>query len=196
MAKQLDYEWRLRILLAEKGIFSSKPLVGLLADRGIRLSDSQAWRLVTGKPERLSLQLLVVLCEIVDCTPNDLIRPTSARARCGLSAAPRAGRSREHRPEARSRPRRQARWLIAPATPALSAGPASAASGERSRPGRTMASRISADIAGSARRRDARSAASGAAATGRGRHGRSVGAACPSRSLAARTVTGAARSPR
>jgi hypothetical protein len=62
MAEQLDYEWRLRILLAEKGIFNSKPLVAMLAEHGIRLSDSQVWRLVTGKPERLSLQVLVVLC--------------------------------------------------------------------------------------------------------------------------------------
>ena len=93
MAKQIDYEWRLRILLAEKGIFNSKPLVALLAERGIRLSDSQVWRLVTGKPERLSLRVLVVLCEILDCTPNDLIRPVeqSGRARLERRSAAQAG---------------------------------------------------------------------------------------------------------
>jgi DNA-binding Xre family transcriptional regulator len=93
MAKELDYEWRLRILLAEKGIFSSKPLVALLAEHGIRLSDSQVWRLVTGKPERLSLQVLVVLCNILDCTPNDLIRPAerSGRGRLERRSAAQAG---------------------------------------------------------------------------------------------------------
>ena len=93
MAKELDYEWRLRILLAEKGIFNSKPLVALLAEHGIRLSDSQVWRLVTGKPERLSLRVLVVLCEILDCTPNDLIRPVerSRRARLEPRSAAQAG---------------------------------------------------------------------------------------------------------
>lgn len=93
MAKQIDYEWRLRILLAEKGIFNSKPLVALLAGHGIRLSDSQVWRLVTGKPERLSLRVLVVLCEILDCTPNDLIRPVeqSGRARLERRSAAQAG---------------------------------------------------------------------------------------------------------
>jgi DNA-binding Xre family transcriptional regulator len=84
MGQDLDYEWRLRILLAEKGIFNSKPLVGLLAEHGIRLSDSQVWRLVTGKPERLSLRVLVVLCEILDCTPNDLIRPIERTGRTRL----------------------------------------------------------------------------------------------------------------
>jgi DNA-binding Xre family transcriptional regulator len=93
MSKELGYEWRLRILLAEKGIFNSKPLVALLAEHGIRLSDSQVWRLVTGKPERLNVQVLVVLCEILDCTPNDLIRVVehSAQARLERRSAAQAG---------------------------------------------------------------------------------------------------------
>jgi DNA-binding Xre family transcriptional regulator len=93
MGEQLDYEWRLRILLAEKGIFNSKPLVALLAEHGIRLSDSQVWRMVTGKPERLNLQALIVLCKILDCTPNDLIRPIerSGRARLEHRSAAQAG---------------------------------------------------------------------------------------------------------
>jgi DNA-binding Xre family transcriptional regulator len=93
MANQLDYEWRLRILLAEKGIFNIKPLVALLAEHGIRLSDSQVWRLVTGKPERLSLQVLIVLCKILDCTPTDLIRPVerSGQARLERRSAAQAG---------------------------------------------------------------------------------------------------------
>jgi DNA-binding Xre family transcriptional regulator len=75
MPRELDYEWRLRLRLAERGIFNSKPLVALLAEHGIRLSDSQVWRMVTGKPERLNVQVLVALCAILDCTPNDLIEP-------------------------------------------------------------------------------------------------------------------------
>lgn len=83
MTGELDYEWKLRLLLAERGIFTSKPLGALLAEHGIRLSESQVWRMVTGKPERLNLQVLVALCKILDCTPNDLIhtveRPHAAR---------------------------------------------------------------------------------------------------------------------
>ncbi len=93
MPKQLDYEWRLRVLLAERGVFSSKQLTPLLAERGVRLSDSQAWRLVTGKPERLNLHLLVVLCQILECTPNDLVQPVerAAGARLEKRAAASAG---------------------------------------------------------------------------------------------------------
>jgi DNA-binding Xre family transcriptional regulator len=45
----------------------------LLRDRGINLSDTQIYRLVTGTPERISLGVLVALCDIFDCSPADLI---------------------------------------------------------------------------------------------------------------------------
>ncbi len=35
----------------------------------------QIYRLVSGTPERLSLPILVALCDILSCTPNDLIVP-------------------------------------------------------------------------------------------------------------------------
>ena len=88
MARELDYDWRLRLRMAERGIFTSKPLVGLLAEHGIALSESQVWRLVTGKPERLNLHVLVVLFTILDCTPNDLIY---SPYRQGMSVLPPAG---------------------------------------------------------------------------------------------------------
>jgi DNA-binding Xre family transcriptional regulator len=59
-----------------------------LAAHGIKLSDSQVWRLITGRPERLSLRVLVVLCEILDCTPDDLIeRVQAAPAKKDAAAA-------------------------------------------------------------------------------------------------------------
>jgi DNA-binding Xre family transcriptional regulator len=78
MTPRLDYEWRLRMLLAEKGIFNAQALRPLLEKYGLGLSPSQVWRIVTGKPERLNLRLLMVLCDMLDCTPNDLIRPIEA----------------------------------------------------------------------------------------------------------------------
>ena len=69
----LDYRWRLRELMAGRGIFTAGELGPHLAAHGVRLSDSQVWRLVTGRPERLNLRVLVVLCAILDCTPDDLI---------------------------------------------------------------------------------------------------------------------------
>ena len=45
------------------------------------LSDSQVWRLVTGRPERLNLRVLVVLCEILGCEPGELVRRTEPQSR-------------------------------------------------------------------------------------------------------------------
>lgn len=78
MTPKLDYEWRLRLLLAEKGVWHTAELRALLAERGIRLSESQVWRLMTGRPERLNLSVLMACCDILDCTPNDLIVPIEA----------------------------------------------------------------------------------------------------------------------
>jgi hypothetical protein len=50
----------------------------------VRLSETQVWRLLTGKPERLNLHTLMALCELLGCTPNDLIRradPATAQER-------------------------------------------------------------------------------------------------------------------
>jgi len=93
MAGQVDYEWRLRLLLAERGVFHAADLSPLLAEHGVRLSESQVWRLVTGKPERLNLHTLMVLCDIVDCTPNDLIRRVQLPGKAKLPKKRAAGES-------------------------------------------------------------------------------------------------------
>jgi DNA-binding Xre family transcriptional regulator len=76
----VDYEWRLRVLMAENGMFKAIDLAPRLAEHGIRLSDSQVWRLVTGRPERVNLRLLVVFCEILGCEPGELVRRTDVAA--------------------------------------------------------------------------------------------------------------------
>jgi len=65
--------WNLRLKMAENGLFKTTELHGLLKERGIRLSREQVYRLVTGTPQRLNMELLAVLCEVLACTPNDLI---------------------------------------------------------------------------------------------------------------------------
>lgn len=91
MTGNLDYRWRLRELMALRGLFATADLAPLLAAHGIKLSDSQVWRLITGRPERLNLRLLIVLCEILDCKPDDLIEreeavPVKKRAASGRAA--------------------------------------------------------------------------------------------------------------
>jgi hypothetical protein len=39
------------------------------------LSREQVYRLVTQPPQRLSMDTLAALCDILSCTPNDLIKP-------------------------------------------------------------------------------------------------------------------------
>jgi DNA-binding Xre family transcriptional regulator len=71
--RQVRYEWRLREVMASRGLFSTTDLAPLLVERGIERSQAQVWRLVTGRPERLSLSLLAALCDILDVTPAELI---------------------------------------------------------------------------------------------------------------------------
>jgi len=107
MAVDVDYEWRLRPLLAQRGIFSSSELVPLLAEHGVRLSDTQVWRLVTGKPERLNLHTLMVLCEILACTPNDLIVRVEIASQARLAKGAGTGSVGDLKPKpARIRPAR------------------------------------------------------------------------------------------
>ncbi len=61
-------------------MFKAVDLAPRLAEHGIRLSDSQVWRLVTGRPERLNLRLLIVLCEILGCDPGELVKRTDVAA--------------------------------------------------------------------------------------------------------------------
>jgi DNA-binding Xre family transcriptional regulator len=78
MAARLDYRWHLRQVMAARGMFSTTDLIGPLAERGIRLSSSQVYRLVVERPERLSLKILMALLDILDCTMADLIEPVPA----------------------------------------------------------------------------------------------------------------------
>jgi DNA-binding Xre family transcriptional regulator len=79
MTCKLDYRWRLRQVMAGRGMFSTTDLRPLLAERGIELSPSQVYRLVAEKPERLSLRTLMALLDILDCSMEDLIEPSPAR---------------------------------------------------------------------------------------------------------------------
>ncbi|HUZ35734.1 MAG TPA: helix-turn-helix transcriptional regulator [Streptosporangiaceae bacterium] len=78
MTARLDYRWHLRQAMASRGMFQTTDLIGPLAGRGIRLSSSQVYRLVTERPERLSLKILMALLDILDCAMADLIEPVPA----------------------------------------------------------------------------------------------------------------------
>ena len=77
MTRKLDYRWNLRKVMAARGMFATTDLIGPLADREIKLSSSQVYRLVTERPERLSLKVLMALLDILECTMEDLIEPAA-----------------------------------------------------------------------------------------------------------------------
>ena len=93
MTAKLDYAWKLREVMATRGLFQTTHLRPRLAERGIRLSDSQVYRLVTDKPERLNLKVLMALLDILGCQMDDLIVPVAAPAAKTKKAAGHGGGS-------------------------------------------------------------------------------------------------------
>ena len=65
--------WRLRTLMAERGMFKTTDLLDPLKAEGVDLSREQIFRLVTQTPQRLNVEVLAALCTILDCTPSDLL---------------------------------------------------------------------------------------------------------------------------
>src|SRR3954469_23423137 len=81
MKRQVDYTWRLAELMAARGMHNSTDLISLLAERGIQLSRPQVYRVVHQRPERVSLQLIAALCDILGCGVDDLLTVTAADVR-------------------------------------------------------------------------------------------------------------------
>src|SRR5687768_5354197 len=87
MTRKLGYRWHLRQVMASRGMFATTDLAAPLAERGIRLSSSQIYRLVVDRPERLSLKVLMALCDILDCSMTELIEPIAPARPVGRAKA-------------------------------------------------------------------------------------------------------------
>lgn len=68
----IAYSWRLREIMAARGLHNISDLIPLLTERGITLSASQIYRLVGTRPERISLTVLGALVDALECTVEDL----------------------------------------------------------------------------------------------------------------------------
>ncbi|MEU6602932.1 helix-turn-helix domain-containing protein [Streptomyces flaveolus] len=107
MTKTKGVRWNLRKLMATQDMFQTTELVPLLAERGVHLSREQVYRLVTQPPQRLSMDTLAALCDILACTPNDLIEVVEVRQQVAKPtatgetavAAPPTRRTQLRRPE-------------------------------------------------------------------------------------------------
>lgn len=65
--------WNLRQVMAERGMFATTDLIEPLRQRGVELSRQMIHRVVTKPPQRINMDLLAALYDILKCTPNDLI---------------------------------------------------------------------------------------------------------------------------
>jgi hypothetical protein len=74
MKREIDYQWRLSELMARRGLHNSTDLAPLLRERGVDLSPSQVYRIVTQRPERISLTFLAALPETDRQDPRPLAR--------------------------------------------------------------------------------------------------------------------------
>lgn len=83
--RTVEVEWRLRQVMAQRGLFATTDLMPLLQERGVNLSATQVYRLVTQTPERLNMRVLAAACDALGCTADDLIT-----VRATEQAAPRA----------------------------------------------------------------------------------------------------------
>jgi DNA-binding Xre family transcriptional regulator len=104
MIRKMGIRWNLRRRMADRDMFQTTDLVPLLAERGVNLSREQVFRLVTQSPQRLSMDTLAALCDILECTPNDLIEVEAVGANLRKVAGerqaptPRARRTQIRRP--------------------------------------------------------------------------------------------------
>lgn len=87
MNKKMGYRWNLRQIMATRDMFATTDLVPLLADRGIHLSREQVFRLVTTTPQRLSLDTLAALCDILDVGVDELIEITETKSQVSKKTA-------------------------------------------------------------------------------------------------------------
>ena len=93
MKRQVDYTWRLAELMAARGMHNSTELIPLLLERGIQLSRPQVYRVVHQRPERVSLQMMAALCDILGCGVDDLVTVTASDVRRRKASVGPAGRS-------------------------------------------------------------------------------------------------------
>ena len=73
----VGYRWHLDDLVHRYRLSATTDLRQLLAERGVELSASQAYRLVARPPEHMSLTVLAALCDIFNCELSDLITVTA-----------------------------------------------------------------------------------------------------------------------
>lgn len=106
MTKAITYRWKLREVMATRGMWATTDLAPLLEERGIHLSPAQVYRLVANTPERLSMQTLAAICDALNCSPNDVIETVAVHQAAARPQKKRAAVSGDRDTSADLRPTR------------------------------------------------------------------------------------------
>lgn len=65
--------WRLRMIAAQREVWTGVHLQRLLAERaGLEMSSASVSALLTKQPSQVKLSTLIALCTALECTPDDL----------------------------------------------------------------------------------------------------------------------------
>lgn len=110
MSRRVTLRWMARQKMAEKGMFVTTDLLPLLAERDIHLSRQYVHRLITKTPQRINVDVLAALCDILEVTPADLLVVETVQveaakpARVASAAGPGIGELRPARTQVRRPP--------------------------------------------------------------------------------------------
>lgn len=66
-------KWNLRLTAAERGIWKSSELRRKFADAGLEISSGKMSALWTQTPTTVRLEDLDVICDVLECSPSDLL---------------------------------------------------------------------------------------------------------------------------
>lgn len=72
-AGQLVPGWNLQAQMNRRGLRFAASLHSELLKKGLTISASSVSRMVQHKPKHLDLDTLAALCDVLRCTPNDLL---------------------------------------------------------------------------------------------------------------------------
>src|SRR5258707_15043716 len=76
-SESMALKWRLRQVMADRGIWSGAELGRLMEQKaGYNLSARSISALLTEEPRQVKAQTMDALCTALDCTPADLWQPT------------------------------------------------------------------------------------------------------------------------
>jgi DNA-binding Xre family transcriptional regulator len=73
MIRHVTMQWRLRQVMADRGIFQTSELLPLLQERGVQVSREHVYRLVTRTPQRINIDILAALCDALGCGADELL---------------------------------------------------------------------------------------------------------------------------